>query len=71
MRERNCGSRTETRGMLATAATAAALGIVLCAVIVGYVVRLLRLPLREALMWFGLLELDVTAAARAAERRRS
>jgi hypothetical protein len=38
---------------------------------VTYVVRLLGLPMREALMWFGLLELDVSAAARAAERRRA
>jgi hypothetical protein len=57
--------------MFATAAVAAVLGIVLCAVIVTYAVRILRLPMREALMWFGLLELDVSAAARASERRRS
>jgi hypothetical protein len=57
--------------VFATAAIAVLLGIALSAVIVTYVVRLLGLPMREALMWFGLLELDVSAAARAAERRRA
>jgi hypothetical protein len=57
--------------MFATAAVAVVLGVALCVVIVAYAVRILRLPMRDALMWFGLIELDVSAAARASERRRS
>jgi hypothetical protein len=56
--------------VLATAAIAAVLGVLACALIIGYVARRLRLPVRETLMWFGLIELDVSAVARANQRRR-
>ena len=48
------------------------LGTVLCTAIVSLVARRLGLPIRETLMWVGLLELDVRAIARAVEpvRRR-
>ena len=56
--------------MFATAAIAAVIGILLSAAIIGYLARRLRLPIRETLMWFGLVELDVSALARASERSR-
>ena len=51
--------------MLATALLAAILGVVLCTVIVTAVARRLGLPIRETLMWVGLIELDVAALAKA------
>ena len=52
------------------AAIGAIVGIVLCTAIVGYLARRLRLPIRETMLWFGLVELDVSALVRAAGRRR-
>lgn len=56
--------------MLATALPAVILGTVLCTAIVASVARRLRLPIRETLMWVGLIELDVRALAQAVERVR-
>jgi hypothetical protein len=53
-----------------TAAISGLAGIALCALIVGYVARRLSLPVRKTLMWFGLIELDISADVRASERRR-
>ena len=51
---------------------AAVLGIVLCTAIVALAARRLGLPIRETLMWVGLIELDVRELARAVapQRRR-
>lgn len=57
--------------MFATAAIAVVIGVLLCGIIVGYAIRGLGLPFREAMMWFGLLELEVSAPPRAIEGRRS
>lgn len=57
--------------MFVTAVIATVIGIVLCTAIVGYLARRLGLPIRAALMWFGLAELDVSALARVGERGRS
>lgn len=54
--------------MFATAVIAVLLGVVLCFAIVRAVARRCGLPVRETLMWFGLVELDGPALARACER---
>jgi hypothetical protein len=54
--------------VVATAVLAVLLGVLLCVAIVRAVARRCGLPIRETLMWFGLLELDSAALARAARR---
>jgi hypothetical protein len=56
--------------VLAAVLIAVVLGVVLCTVIVGFAARRLGLPIRETLMWVGLIELDVRAVARSVERVR-
>ncbi len=69
-RGRNARSRIEVLGVLATALLAVILGAALCTLIVSLVARRLGLPIRETLMWVGLIELDIRAVARAVERPR-
>jgi hypothetical protein len=56
--------------VLATTVIAVSLGVCLCTAIVRTVARRCNLPIRETLMWFGLVELDGPALARACERPR-
>lgn len=68
--ERNPGRHIETQGVLAMALLAVVLGVVLCIAIVGLAARRLGLPIRETLMWVGLIELDIRTLAKAVERVR-
>ena len=55
--------------MLATTVIAVFVGVALCTGIVRVVAGRCGLPIRETLMWFGLVDLDERALARAIERR--
>lgn len=54
--------------MLATSVLAAVVGVALCIAIVNGVARRFGLPIRETLMWFGLVEPDAPTLERACAR---
>jgi hypothetical protein len=54
--------------VFATTVIAVLVGVCLCTAIVGLVSRRCGLPVRETLMWFGLLELDAPDLASGRER---
>ena len=56
------------RGVLVTSVIAVLAGTWLCTAIVRVVAERCGLPIRETLMWFGLVELDERTLAAACER---
>lgn len=55
--------------MVAASVIALLVGVCLCTAIIRAVAGRYGLPMRETLMWFGLVELDGPTLARACERR--